>query len=43
VRPAVVAGAPAGMTIVMWMHARGGYVHYTDFRSEIRVARMGAD
>jgi hypothetical protein len=37
VRPVVVRNTPAGTTSVMWMHNRGGYVHFTDYRTEIRI------
>ncbi len=35
VRPFVVPGTPTGTAIVMWMHLRGGYRHYTDYQSEL--------
>lgn len=35
VRPFVVPGTPPGTTVVMWMHNRGGYRHYTDFDTEL--------
>ena len=37
VRPVVVRNTPAGTTSVMWMHNRGGYVHFTDYKTEIRI------
>lgn len=38
VRPIVVRGTPPGSSIVMWMRNTGGYVHYTDYRSELRIS-----
>lgn len=35
VRPYVVPGAPKGRRVVMWMRNTGGYVHYTNYRSEL--------
>jgi len=38
VRPFVVRNAPPGTPIVLWMHNVGGYVHYTDYRTEIGIS-----
>ena len=38
VRPFVVPGNREEASIVMWMRNTGGYVHYTDYRSELRVS-----
>jgi hypothetical protein len=37
VRPFVVRNTPAGTTSVMWMYNGGGYVHFTDYKTEIRI------
>jgi hypothetical protein len=37
VRPFVVRNTPAGMTSVMWMRNSGRYVHFTDYKTELRI------
>ena len=37
VRPVVAANAPPGMPDLLWMQCVGGYVHYTDYRTAIKI------
>ncbi len=38
VRPVVVRSAPPGTPELLWMRNTGGYVHYTNYHSEIRMS-----
>ncbi len=37
VRPFVVRGAPPGEPFLLWMHLDGRYVHYTNYRTSLRL------
>lgn len=37
VRPVAVRYAPAGAPALLWMRNTGGYIHYTNYKSEIRI------
>ena len=37
VRPVAVRNAPRGTPDLLWMRNKGGYVHYTNYRTEIRM------
>jgi hypothetical protein len=37
VRPVVAANAGPGMPDLLWMQCVGGYVHYTDYRTAIKI------
>lgn len=43
VRPFVVRNTPAGMTSVMWMRNSGRYVHFTDYKTELRIRTFRTD
>jgi hypothetical protein len=40
VRPVIAADAPAGSPDLLWMQCTGGYVHYTHYRTTIRLHRL---
>lgn len=41
VRPYVVPGTPNGQTVVVWMHNLS-YVHYTNYRTQLRYSMRGS-
>jgi len=40
VRPVVALDAPAGAPDLLWMQCTGGYTHYTQYRTTIRLNRL---
>ena len=42
VRPFVIRKAPPGDPYLMWMNLSGRYVHYTDYRTALRINRSVA-